>query len=438
MTQSTGIESPIFRPSHLRESLFLVPALGATLFGVYVLMGAEPDYLQRILLWQKQLLFAVLGIGLAFLFSRIPIPKLVLAAPWLYGINLILLLLVFAPGVGFEKSGARSWIDLKLFTFQPSEPMKLLCILLMARILQCEKGGTVGFWKVLAALLVAAFPSFLIAKQPDLGSALIFPPILLAALYGARVPRRYLALVLSPLWALVVLLGGPFAWTAWISGVGLWLVLLGLKGETKGRLIAFLLVQILIVLAVSNVMRPLWEKGLRPHQRDRLVGFLNRDEPDTQKMSPAQYHLHQSLVAISSGGMFGQGHGEGLQSSHGFIPMMRTDSIFAVVAEELGFVGSILLISLLGGLLWIGISTAASAATWTESAVVFGVLGLWSAHIFVNLGMTMGLCPITGIPLPFVSYGGTAVLSNFVALGCVFSVYRNSKRLAALKSAGSM
>jgi rod shape determining protein RodA len=118
--------------------------------------------------------------------------------------------------------------------------------------------------------------------------------------------------------------------------------------------------------------------------------------------------------------------------------MMRTDSIFAVVAEELGFVGSILLISLLGGLLWIGISTAASAATWTESAVVFGVLGLWSAHIFVNLGMTMGLCPITGIPLPFVSYGGTAVLSNFVALGCVFSVYRNSKRLAALKSAGSM
>src|SRR3972149_2270264 len=260
MTQSPGIDTPLSLPSVFRESFFLFPALGATALGVYVLMGAEPDFLQRMLLWQKQLLFAVAGVALAFLFSRIPIPPLVKAASWFYGVNLILLLLVFAPGIGFEKGGAQSWIDLKLFSFQPAEPMKLLCVLFLARILQCAKGGTVGFWKVLAALLVTAVPSFLIAKQPDLGSALIFPPILLASLYGARVPRRYLALVLSPAWALVVLLGGFFAWTAWASGVGLWLVSLGMKGETKGRLFGFLLVQLIIVLSVSHVVQPLWEK----------------------------------------------------------------------------------------------------------------------------------------------------------------------------------
>ncbi|MCA9436811.1 MAG: FtsW/RodA/SpoVE family cell cycle protein, partial [Candidatus Omnitrophica bacterium] len=193
------------------------------------------------------------------------------------------------------------------------------------------------------------------------------------------------------------------------------------------RLALFLLVQILLVAFVVKSDDLLWSKVLEPHQRDRLLGFVQTADGTTQDLTGSDYHLHQSLIAISSGGLTGQGLGEGMQSSHGFIPMMRTDFIFAVIAEELGFVGGMLLFLFLGWLLLNVSRCTAYADTWGECVVVYGVLGMWTAHIFINIGMTMGLSPITGIPLPFVSYGGTSLVSNFVALGLVLSVYRRCR-----------
>ena len=409
----------------MRDLYFLFPAIAASVLGVWLLAGVERDYLEGILAWQKQAVWVSMGVVIALVVSRFPIRPLVRLSPTLYGVNLVLLFLVLLAGI--EKGGAHSWIDIGPFAFQPSEPMKIVVILLMARLLQCERGETVGFSRVVLALVLAALPAAAIAFQPDLGTAMIFPPILLAALYGARVPRRYLSLVLSPLWALIVSIGDTLAWCVWGAGVGLWLILLHLRGENRNRLIAFFVLQCILVAIVAVGMKPLWKGVLKQHQRDRLVGFLNRDEVDAREMSPATYHLHQSLIAISSGGVFGQGRGQGLQSTHGFIPMMRTDFIFAVLAEEMGFVGCLVLFGLFTLLLLRGVRCTAHADTWIESAVVFGILGMWCAHIFINLGMTMGLSPITGIPLPFVSYGGTSTLSNYLALGMVLSVHKKCR-----------
>ncbi|MCA9443811.1 MAG: rod shape-determining protein RodA, partial [Candidatus Omnitrophica bacterium] len=408
-----------------REAVFILPALGATLLGIYVLSGAEPEYFNRLFLWQKQGIFALLGLGIAFLVSRIPVPFLLSFAPLLYAANLGLVAWVLTSGT--VKGGARSWFELGGFSYQPAETMKIVAILFLAYLLTRGLKGRVTFPRMMIAVIAAALPSLLIFLQPDLGSAMIFPPILLAVLFGARVPRRYVTLILSPLWAVLAIPNEPLLWVVWGAGIGLWLVLLHLKGERLSKLALFLVVQILLAGFMVKSDDLLWSKVLKPHHRDRLLGFVQTAEGSTRDLTGSDYHLHQSLIAISSGGMTGQGLGEGMQSSHGFIPMMRTDFIFAVIAEELGFAGAMVLFLFLAWLLMNVSKCAGFADTWGECVVVYGVLGMWTAHIFINIGMTMGLSPITGIPLPFVSYGGTSLVSNFVALGLVLSVYRRCR-----------
>ncbi|MCG3199268.1 MAG: Peptidoglycan glycosyltransferase MrdB [bacterium] len=408
-----------------KEFVLFLPAVGVVTLGVFLLSGSEPDYLGGLRLWQKQALWACLGVAAALGASLVPTRFLFALAPFLYALNLLALLaLRFA---GTEKGGAVSWFDLGPMRFQPAETMKIVSILALARALNPPKGAVPGFRQFLLATLLAAVPSALIALQPDLGTALVFPGILVAMLYGSRIQRRYLSLIAIPIWAVVALPNEVLPWMVWGSGVGLWLLLLSWKGERAGRLALFGLAHALSVVVVVQGIKPLWTEVLKPHQRDRIAGFVQGVEGDVRELSPAAYHLRQSLIAISSGGLAGQGLGQGLQSSHGFIPMMRTDFIFAVLAEELGFLGSSLLFLLLALLLLASVGAAGGASTWRESSLVFGVVGMWGVHIFVNLGMTMGLMPITGIPLPFFSYGGSSLLANFVALGLVGAVQRAAK-----------
>ncbi len=399
----------------------LLPAVGITILGVYLLSGSEPDYLQGLRPWLKQAVWGVLGIGLALAVSRIPLTWMIAVAGPLYVANLVF---IFAlKWIGTERGGAISWVDFGPVRFQPSETMKIITALILARIL-CSHKSNPGFGAFLLATLAAALPAVLVLLQPDLGTALVFPGILLAALYGSRLPRRYLTLILVPIWATVVLPGEVLTWIIWCSGVALWLLLIAWRGESHTRLMLFFLAHLLTVILVTEGIKPLWNHMLKPHQRDRLAGFIERKDGETSGLSPAAYHLRQSLIAISSGGLLGQGLGQGLQSSHGFIPMMRTDFIFAVLAEETGFVGAMILFALMIVLFLESIRYAARADTWRESCVVFGIIGLWLTHTCVNLGMTMGLTPITGIPFPFLSYGGSSLLSNFLALGVVMSVSR--------------
>jgi rod shape determining protein RodA len=431
------VEQPTFigLPSNWkRELLLVVPALGITLLSVSLLAGSEPDYLAGLRPWLKQGIWGGAGLSLALLVSFLPIRPLIQIAPLFYlgGLALILSL----HWIGTEKGGAVSWVEIGMIRYQPSETMKIVCILVLARILcplknrvgtGSEGGSEVGFKESVYAVVVAVVPAALILLQPDLGTAMVFAGILLSALYGSRVPRRYITLVLVPLWALVALPAEVLTWIIWGCGVALWLILIAWRGETRWRLALFLVVHIFIVLLVVQGIKPLWTHLLKPHQRDRIVGFISRSEEETRELSPAAYHLRQSLIAISSGGLLGQGLGQGMQSSHGFIPMMRTDFIFAVLAEELGFIGAMGLFCLVLFLLLQSLRTVAQAGTWRESVVVFGILGMWVTHIFVNLGMTLGLMPITGIPFPFLSYGGSSLLTNYIALGLILSVSKHSR-----------
>jgi rod shape determining protein RodA len=363
---------------------------------------------------------------LALVLSRIPATWLVRWSPPFYLANLILLLAL--PWVGVTRGGAVSWIQFGPILFQPAESMKILTILVLATVINPKReGDAAGFTTMLQALFLAALPAMVIVKQPDLGTALVFPPMVLSVLYGSRVPRRYLELLLSPLWALVTIPNHVLTWLAWMAGVALWLLMVFMRGERFTKLVVYGLVQIVFVTGVLYGVKPFWENALEPHQKARLVGFLDRGTTPTSEMKSTQYHLQQSLIAISSGGILGQGLGEGMQSKHGFIPMRRTDFIFAMLAEEMGFAGGLLLFGLIALLLLNACRAAGYAETWDQSSVVFGILGLWGGHILINLGMTMGLTPITGIPLPFVSYGGSAMLVNFSALGLILSVYRHCR-----------
>jgi len=409
-----------------KEWLFLFPAAGLSVLGIMLLSGSEPDYLSGLRLWHKQTIWTLFGVGVALTVSRIPIRFLVRLAIPFYLLNLSILVGIF--WVGTQKGGATSWLHLGYFTFQPSELTKLATILILARVLVPDKDNDPGLPNLLKAIVYAAIPAVLIAAQPDLGTAMIFAPILLAALYGSRLPRKYILILLSPLWALVALPNQFLPWIIWGSGVGLWLAIQAFSGESGRRLFMYAATQLVVVLIVLNTTHFLWNSVLKDHQKGRLVGFVDAGETvSTRDLRGSQYHLRQSLIAIASGGLIGQGLGEGMQSSHGFIPMMRTDFIFAMLAEEGGFASSILLLSLFALLLVQTSRAAAIADTWAENTVVFGILGMWAGHVFINIGMTMGLVPITGIPLPFVSYGGSSVLTNFIALGLALSVLRRGR-----------
>lgn len=408
-----------------REYALYLPALGIALLSIYLLSGTERDYLVGWRLWQKQAAWTCLGFGTAFVLSWFSIPLLAKLSPIAYGLNLAVLLSL--EWLGTEKGGATSWLNVGPVHVQPSESMKLFTALMLAKALNPPQGATPGFRDFIKAILIAAVPSALIAKQPDLGTAMVFPGILLAASYGSRVPRRYLSLVAVPLWAALALPGDALTWIIWGAGVGLWLMAVRWWGESLKRIPLYLAAHILAVVVLAYGIVPLWETALKPHQRDRIIGFIERTDQDSRDLSPAAYHLRQSLIAIASGGLAGQGLGQGLQSSHDFIPMKRTDFIFAVLAEEKGFIGSLLLMGLLAALFLAALNTATFAGSWKESTFVYAIIGMWATHTFVNLGMTMGLMPITGIPLPFFSYGGSALLTNFVALGLVGSACRRCR-----------
>lgn len=396
----------------------LAACVAATLIGVYVLSGSEPAYLTGLRVWHKQLIYLGIGVGTSLLISVVPLRGLLKAVPLAYGVNLVLLVVLLHYGVTKGGSATR-WLDIGPIRFQPSEPIKILTILMLSRLFSNPDIQSYPLSTLCKGMLLAGLPAILVAGQPDLGTALVFPAIFVGTLYASHLGRRYLVLVLSPLWALLLVRGEWLLGIAWLCGVLLWLLGIVWNGETSRKLVLFVLLQVIVASATYWGVRPLWDDVLKPYQKERLTGFIKAEQVPLREAGPATYHLQQSLIAISSGGLLGQGHGQGLQSSHGFVPAMRTDFIFVLIAEENGFVGGLLVMLLLLFILLKSVKTAAFAQTWPQTVMVSGIVAMWLMHIFVNLGMTMGLSPITGIPLPFVSYGGTSLLSNYLAAGLV-------------------
>ena len=366
--------------------------------------------------WKRQLVWCAAGLVVLFVASRTSPRLLEWGAPALYVVSLTLLALTLVIGTGTgTAAGTKSWIAIGGQRIgQPSELAKLALILMLARYLSGRRNAPQTLRELIPPGLLAGVPFLLVMAQPDLGSAIVFVGIFFAMLFWAGTPGRLLFLTASPVISLLLAFNTTI-WGAWMVGL---LVLL-----LVWRPYAIEAVTVYVVnSAMGAVAIPLW-KRLAPYQQNRLLTFLN-PEVDPQN---AGYQAIQSKNAIGSGGWLGHGFTDGPQKRLAFLPEQYTDFIFSVVGEELGFLGVAIALGLFLALFFILIRVARRATDPFGSLVAFGVLGLLFTHVFENVGMTVNVMPITGIPLPFFSYGGSFLLSCCLAVGLAVRVARDSR-----------
>jgi rod shape determining protein RodA len=292
---------------------------------------------------------------------------------------------------------------------QPSELAKVALVLVLARVMSSwsrTPDSIFALWKPLALVLL---PGLLILQQKDLGTALVFVGVVFAMLYWAGVSWQLLVFLASPAVSLV-LAGNTGLW-------GLWFIFVTTLLLVRRP---FLLESVTIVLAnvASGVVAPvLWDR-MGAYRQDRVLTFLN----PSLDPAGAGYHVNQSMTAIGSGGWFGQGFNQGTQKGLEFLPEQHTDFIFAVLGEELGFTGVVLALALFLALFLRTTRIASRSFDAFGSLVAFGLTSIWLVHVSVNVGMTLNLVPVTGIPLPFFSYGGSFLLACWLCVGILHRV----------------
>ena len=388
------------------------------LFGLLVLYSAGQTDVPTAATgaWKRQLVWIGGGLVILFVASRTSPRLLEWGAPALYVFSLALLALTLVIGTGTgTAAGTKSWIVIGGYRLgQPSELAKLALILILARYLSSRRSAPQTLRELIPPGLLAGIPFLLVMAQPDLGSAIVFVGIFFAMLFWAGTPGRLLFLTLSPVVSLLLAFNTTI-WGAWM--VALLILLLVWRPYAIEAVTVYILNS-----AMGAVAIPLW-KRLAPYQQNRLLTFLN-PEVDPQN---AGYQAIQSKNAIGSGGWLGHGFTEGPQKRLAFLPEQYTDFIFSVVGEELGFLGVAIALGLFLALFLTLVRVARRATDPFSSLVAFGVLGLLFTHVFENVGMTVNVMPITGIPLPFFSYGGSFLLSCCLAVGLAVRVARDSR-----------
>jgi len=363
--------------------------------------------------WYQHWITAAVGIGLALLVASLRLER-VQALQWpIYGVTI--LSLVAVRFVGTSALGAQRWISIAGFHVQPSEFAKLAAILLLAGVL--SRFPVERPVDLVRPIGLIALPWGLVFIQPDLGTSLVFGAVLLVMLFWAGLPLPWLVFLLSPLVAAIVAGVQPLLLILWVPLMG-WLAWTSLPWKRAG------LAVVLAVQGLFAVITPyLWMHGLKDYQRDRLVLFL---DPSKDPLGGG-YHLLQSKVGIGSGGLWGTGLMHGHLTLLRFIPEQHTDFIFSALGEETGFVGSTLVVLAYALLCWRLLQIATRARTDVEALLVVGIGAMLMFQVVVNICMTIGLGPVTGIPLPWVSYGRSAMLVNYVSLGLCSSVRRRSR-----------
>jgi len=368
-------------------------------------------------IWQRQLAWLTLGVACAVLVFRVSPRLLEWATPYVYGVAVFVLLLtlLFGTGAGTAAS-SKSWISIAGQRLgQPAELAKLAVVLMLARWLADRREPPATLRDLLYPGLITLVPFGLVVLQPDLGSAIVFVAILFSMLYWAGTKPALLLLLASPAIGLVLAFS-TVVWGAWI--VLLFVFVLWLRPYVWEGLTVMLANVLMGVIAL-----PFW-RHLAPYQQSRLLAFLN---PEADPRATG-WHIIQSKVAIGSGGWFGKGYTLGTQKRLAFLPAQHTDFIFPVVGEELGFAGVVVALALFTGLLLVLLRIARRATDPFSSFCVFGIAGMFFAHIVENVGMAVNLMPVTGIPLPFFSYGGSFLLSCFLAIGIALRVAWESRQ----------
>ena len=315
----------------------------------------------------KQVYWITAGLALLFFMSLLNYETVLDQIHWFYGFAIITLVAVLVPHIGQKYMGARRWIPLGgSVHFQPSEWVKLILILMLAKYFSALQQRQASFADILKAGLIGGVPTLLVLVQPDLGTALTYIPIVVMALFLGGIQVKHAAAIL-------------------VVGA---------------------------VLAVPAFHH------LKSYQRDRLTSFLH---PDADSLGRG-YQGEQSKIAVGDGGIWGKGFGQGSQTQNSFLPIPQTDFIFASFAEEHGFIGATLLLLLYFIVLMRLVHNAQTAPDRAGAFVILGVVAVLIFHILVNVGMVVGFMPVTGIPLPLMSYGGSSLLFTFLALGMVMNI----------------
>jgi len=374
-----------FKRLKLIDKYFVVLLFAVLVFGLVVLasassgIGSEPYYYLK-----KQLVFVGLGFIAAFYLLRFDYTEIQKYGRYLYGVALAILLVVLVFGT--EVRGTTGWISIGgLPPVQPAEFTKVLLILTFAEFLSRRRGELNTLGQMLPCFLYMGVPFLLIMAQPDLGTALVYLVITAAMMYMAGANPRILTGLIA---------GATILTAFWLFlhfQYGLWL-------------------------------------PLDDYQFKRLTVFIDPYQ-DGQGGRGAGWNTIQSLIAIGAGGLTGTGLFQGTQVQLNFLPERHTDFIFAVIGEELGFVGAAALILLYGFILVRTLIMASEARDLDGTLIIIGISAMWLFHIFENIGMCIGLMPITGIPLPFVSYGGSAMLSNLMAVGLVLGINIRGRKI---------
>lgn len=397
------------------DPLLFVGLTALTLFGVGMIYSAGVLNVPSPVVqgaWLRQLMWFVVALA-GFSAVRMLTPRwLEWAALWGYVVAIILLAATLVIGTGSgTAAGVKSFIRFGAFGFQPAEVAKIATILIVARLMSSYESGPSSLRDLLGPAALVALPLGLVVLQPDLGSALAFVGILFAMLFWGGTPLWMLALLASPGLGLFLTFDTRL-WSAYMV-----LLVVGLYALRFRLYLVESAAVVLTNLAAGTIANPLWN-SLAAYQKNRLLVFL---DPSVDPRG-AGYQLIQSKVAIGSGGLVGKGYTLGTQKRLDFLPEQHTDFIFSVVGEELGFVGTMLALTLFGFVLFRLVRMAEDAPDPFAGLVLFGIFGTWLVHIFVNVGMTIGLVPITGIPLPFVSYGGSFLLMSWLAAGVAATV----------------
>jgi rod shape determining protein RodA len=354
--------------------------------------------------WKYQIVYLFLGAGVYTAVALIDYRFWLTIVHWIYLASIVPLILVLIPGIGDAQYGAQRWLDFGIFKFQPSETAKIAVMLMAAGILTRARVGNIrqslGTLGKLA--LAAGIPIFLIMLQPDLKSAIVIPPMVFSMLYVSRLSLRFFA-----------------------AAFGAFVLIVGVVAIDGYNYVRFMQAHDYDFLRDKGKYEETSLIPLHDYQRNRILTFAVPEIIDPTFKKDA-YNLNQSLISVGSGGLTGKGWTKGMQAQLGYLPtaVSHNDFIFPVIAEEIGFLGSLTVIGLFGVVLFNTIRIAGLARDRLGSLIAIGVTLLIAVHVFVNIAMCIGLMPITGIPLPFISYGGTFLLSCCLLQGLVQSVYR--------------
>ena len=361
-------------------------------------------------LYFKQIIWIVISMVIFTVVVFLPLRMHeVLSYVYFVGLILMLAALMFYGRMG---GGSQRWFDLGFFHFQPSEIGKVILLFALARYLSYSKKPSFHFKRMLITGILVMIPTALVLRQPDLGTSLVYLVIMVTVLFWSGLPAMYLVLIISPAFSMLTAFH-PISWV--ILFAILIIILITIR---PGAVMASVIVGINLLFGMVTPF--LWNK-LADYQKMRIQIFL---DPGLDPLG-AGYQIIQSKIAVGSGGFLGKGFLAGTQTNLNYLPVRHTDFVFSVMGEEFGFVGGSFIIALMAMIIFLGLKTAIKVRNRFASFICIGVITIFFFQTIVNIGMTLGLMPVTGLPLHFVSYGGSSMILSWILLGLLINADMN-------------